>query len=234
MENKDAGQIETRSVQAGVLQAYLARPGEGENLPAVIIIHEIFGLNDNMRDIARRFANEGYIALAVDLYSQGQRAWCIARVVLGLMQNPLNNFSMYNLDGAVKYLQAQPGVASEQIGVIGFCLGGGYALAFAVHSSEVRAASIFYGANPRPLSSLVKACPIAASYGEKDPVFSKAGKKLEETMRQFDLPVDMKIYPDAGHSFFNDTLKTYRPEAAADAWQRTLSWFQQYLPTTKG
>ena len=230
MENETAAQIETRPVQAGALQAYLARPKEGQNLPGVIIIHEIFGLNDNIRDIARRFANEGYVALAVDMFSEGNRALCIARVIIGMIKNPLTSFSMHSLDGAVKFLKEQPGIAADQLGVIGFCMGGSFALAFAVHSDEVRAASVFYGRNPAPLSTLVDACPVVGSYGEKDGMFSKAGRKLEATMQELKRPVDVKIYPNAGHSFFNDTLKTYRPEAAADAWQRTLAWFREYLP----
>ncbi len=227
MATQTTPDIETRPVQAGNLQAFLARPTEGENLPAVIIIHEIFGLNDNIRDIARRFARAGYVALAVDLFSQGNRALCTARVIMGLIGNPLKNFSMGNLDGVARFLQQQPGVAPEELGVIGFCMGGGYALAFAVHSDQPRAASIFYGANPKPLSALVDACPVVGSYGGKDPIFSRAGKKLEETLKQYQVPADIKIYPNANHSFFNQNKP---PADAEDAWQRTINWFEKYLP----
>lgn len=222
--------IETSNVQAGPLQAYLARPAGGENLPAVIIIHEIFGLNDNIRDIARRFAREGYIALAVDLFSHGNKALCMLRVTFDLLKNPLQSLSMSDLDSSVKLLKEQPGVAPEQIGVIGFCMGGGYALAFAVHNQELRAASIFYGLNPKPLESVERACPVLGSYGEKDRYFSNQGRWLEKTMQKFGRPVDVKIYPNATHSFFNDQFRNYNPEAAADGWQRTLEWFRKYLP----
>ncbi len=222
--------IEASHVQAGPLNAYLARPAAGENLPAVIIIHEIFGLNENIRDIARRFARQGYIALAVDLFSHGNKTLCMLRVTFDMMRNPLKSLSMSDLDSSVKLLKEQPGVAPEQIGVIGFCLGGGYALAFAVHNQELRAASIFYGRNPGPLESVARACPMLGSYGEKDRYFSRQGRWLQSTMEKYGRPVDVKIYPDAGHSFFNDTMKTYNPEAAADAWKRTLEWFRTYLP----
>lgn len=230
MPETEPRQIEASHVQAGPLNAYLARPREGENLPAVIIIHEIYGLNDNIRDIARRFAREGYIALAVDLFSHGNRAMCLLRVTFDMIKNPLTSLSMSDLDSSVKLLKEQPGVNPEQIGVIGFCMGGGYALAFAVHNQEVRAASIFYGRNPGPVESVERACPVLGSYGEKDKMFSKQGRILEQTMKKFGRPVDVKIYPDATHSFFNDTSRNHNPTAAADAWQRTLDWFRQYLP----
>lgn len=222
--------IEASHVQVGPLNAYLVRPAEGENLPAVIIIHEIFGLNDNIRDIARRFAREGYIALAVDLFSHGNKALCMLRVTFDMMKNPLKSLSMADLDSSVKLLKEQPGADPEQIGVIGFCMGGSYALAFAVHNQELRAASIFYGRNPGPLESVERACPVLGSYGAKDRFFSSQGRKLEQTMQKFGRPVDVKIYPNASHSFFNDTRKSYEPEAAADSWKRTLEWFHKYLP----
>ena len=231
VESNTERPIRAEHVQAGNLHSYLARPTEGENLPAVLIIHEIFGLNDNIRDIARRFAREGYAALAVDLYSRSTpRALCITRVVFNLMRDPLGSFSVYDMDGAIKFLQEQPGVDREQVGVIGFCMGGGFALAMAVHNQEVRAASVFYGRNPNPITALEKACPVVGSYGANDPIFSKVGQKTEQVMKGFGRPVDVKIYPGAGHSFFNDTGKAYRPEAAADSWQRTLGWFEEYLP----
>lgn len=222
--------IEASHVQAGPLKAYLAQPVGGENLPAVIIIHEIFGLNENIRDIARRFAREGYIALAVDLFSHGNKTLCMLRVTFDMIRNPLKSLSMSDLDSSVALLKEQPGVAQEQIGVIGFCMGGGYALAFAVHNQELRAASIFYGRTPNPLESVTRACPTMGSYGEKDRFFSKQAVALKETMEKAGRPVDVKIYPNAGHSFFNDTRSSYNPEAAADAWKRTLDWFHTYLP----
>ena len=225
-----ARSIWPENVQVGALEGYLARPAEGENLPALIVIHEIFGLNDDIRDIANRFAAEGYVALAVDLFSHGNRAACVMRVVINMIRNPLQSFSMYDLDEAVKFLKVQPGVAPDQIGVIGFCMGGSYAMALAVHNQEVKAASIFYGQNPKPITELEKACPIVGSYGENDKMFSKQGRQLEQVMQQYGKPVDVKIYPNAGHSFFNKNRLFHRPEAAADAWQRTLSWFHQYLP----
>ncbi len=231
LEESTRPEITARNVQTGPIQAYFARPTQGENLPGVIIIHEIFGLNDNIRDIAQRFAEAGYAALAVDLFSHGSnRALCITRVILGMLRNPLKSFSMYDLDAAMRFLKSQPEIASEQIGLIGFCLGGGFALAFAVHSDEVRAASVFYGLPPKPLNTLQEACPIVASYGADDKFVTRRGEKAVEALRQYGRPVDFKVYEGAGHSFFNDRAKTYRPNAAADAWERTLAWFKEYLP----
>jgi carboxymethylenebutenolidase len=224
-------ELVTAQVKAGEYEAYLARPANGENLPGVIIIHEIFGLNENIRDIARRFARENYVALAVDLYSLGRnRQLCIFKTTVDMMTNILKSSHMDKLDDAFRFLQKQPQVNGQRIGIIGFCMGGGYSLAFAVHNEELKAASIFYGANPKPLNSVARACAIVGNYGEKDRFFVGQARKLEEALTHYQRPHDIKIYPNAGHSFFNDTMKTYAPEAAADSWQRTLKFFSEHLP----
>lgn len=219
----------TQNVQAGEYEAYLAYPAEGKNLPGVIIIHEIFGLNDNIRSIARRFAENGYVGLAVDLFSKdSSRRLCIVKTVTGMMLNVRKTSHMGALDGAVNFLQAQPSVEASRIGIIGFCMGGGYALAFATHNHELKAASIFYGTNPKPLNSVAEACPIVGSYPEKD-FTTGAAKKLEQELTTFQRSHDIKIYPGAKHSFFNDTSKAYNQEAAEDAWQRTMSFFKEHV-----
>ncbi len=234
VENTIQKPVKTAEVQAGKLKAYLAQPDDpnqtGEKRPAVIVIHEIFGLNEDIREIARRFAGEGYAALAVDLYSSGNiRAICILKLVYGILRNPLKSFAMNDLDQAITFLNAQSDIDTSQLGVIGFCMGGSFALALAVHNQQVRGASIFYGRLPAPTSTLEKACPTLGSYGADDKFFLKQAHQLEEVMKQYNRPVDVKIYPGAGHSFFNKG-KAHRPEAAADAWQRTLGWFREYLP----
>jgi carboxymethylenebutenolidase len=210
--------------------AYLARPESGENMPGVIVIHEIFGLNANIKDIARRFAAEGYAALALDLYSNGKiRQLCIFKTVAGMLLNARKTVHMGQMEQAVDWLKTQPGVSREKVGVIGFCMGGGYALAFAVESQQLKACSTFYGFSPRPLETIKQSCPVAASYGGQDKMFTKQGLKLEQKLKEYGIPYDVKVYPDANHAFFNDTWRNYNPEAAADSWQRTLKFFSQHL-----
>lgn len=223
-------ELVTENVKAGDYDAYLARPTQGENLPCVIVLHEVFGLNDNIRSIARRFANEGYVALAVDMFSkESNRTFCLMKTLVGGLLNSLKTSHMKGLDGAVSFLQAHPQVNSEQVGIIGFCMGGGYALAFAIHSQKVKASSVFYGANPRPLGAAIEACPIVGSYPDKD-FTTGAGRKLDVLLTEHNRPHDIKIYPNTSHSFFNDQAKPYNPAAAADSWQRTLDFFRTHLP----
>jgi carboxymethylenebutenolidase len=211
------------------LTAYLARPAGGGVLPAVVVIHEVFGLNDNIRDIARRFADEGYIALAVDLFSgEENRKLCILRLMSALALRPLKNKGLSDLRRSIDWLQRRPEVDANRVGAIGFCMGGGYALALACVESDLRASSAFYCINPRPLSALKRACPIVGSYPEDD-WSARSGRKLDAALDRYNIPHNVKIYPDAGHSFFNDTLDSYRPDAAADAWQRTLAFFGQHM-----
>lgn len=222
--------IITENIKAGEYQAYLAYPAEGAMLPGVIIIHEIFGLNDNIRSIARRFAEAGYVGLAVDLYSKSNpRPFCVFTTAMGVFTNALKTGHMHGLDEVMRYLQGLSQVDPNQIGAIGFCMGGGYALAFAIHNQELKASSIFYAANPKPLNVVARACPIVGSYPDKD-FTTKLGQKLDETLTMYQRPHNIKIYPNTLHSFFNDQSKSYNPDAAEDAWKRTMEFFQEYLP----
>jgi carboxymethylenebutenolidase len=197
----------------------------------VVIIHEILGLNDNIRDIARRFVQEGYLALAVDLFSTANRVICMARVFHGMLLRPLENGIVGDLQAALAFLGARPEVDRARLGAIGFCMGGGYALQLACVSSGLRAASVFYGMNPRPLEAVTRACPIAGSYPERD-FTANAARRFEPILERARVAHDIKIYPGARHSFFSDQSPTYQAEAAHDAWQRTLAFFNTHLQST--
>ena len=127
------------------MRAFLAIPAVSGPFPGVVIIHEILGLNDNIRDIAGRFASSGYAALAVDLFSSANRAICMARIFHGLLIRPLNNGVVADLQAALDYLGAFPEVDRTRLGAIGFCMGGSYALQLACTVDGLRAASVFYG-----------------------------------------------------------------------------------------
>src|SRR5262245_14481071 len=128
------------------MDAFLAFPSATSGtVPGVLVIHEAFGLNDNIRDVARRFARTGYAALAIDLFSGGNRAICLARAFSGIMLRPLANGTINELQAAIRALGQRDEVDAGRIGVIGFCMGGSYALQLACVGDSVRAASAFYG-----------------------------------------------------------------------------------------
>lgn len=208
--------------------AYLARPDGDEPFPGVIVIHEIYGLNENIKDIARRFASAGYVALAIDLFAERNKVFCMFRVIGEQLFSPLDNGSIHELKAALGYLGSQPGVDSSRIGAVGYCLGGGLAIAWSCTDDRLHAIAPYYGSNPRPLDATARACPVVGSYPEKD-FTASAGKKLEAVLARANVPHDIKIYPDSRHSFFNDQGKSYNVDAAKDSWERVLSFFQEHM-----
>lgn len=210
------------------VQGYLARPeGEGP-FPGVIVIHEIFGLNENVRDVARRFADVGYAALAVDLFSGRNRTVCMFRFMGQLLLKSLNNESLNDLKASLTYLTEQPGVDGSRVGAIGFCMGGGFAIAWACTDERLKVVAPFYAANPRPLDAIKRACPVVGSYPDKD-FTTPQSQKLEQALEQYNIPHDIKIYSGTQHSFFNDQGRVYNAEASSDAWQRMMTFFEAQI-----
>ena len=211
-------------------KAYYARPAGDGPFPGVVVIHEIFGLNENMQDISRRFAREGYAALAVDLFAGRNRALCMFRFMSYQLLSPLQNGVQRELQAALSYLGARPEVNADRLGAAGFCLGGSFVIAWACRDSRLKAIAPFYGANPRPLEAVSRACPVVGSYPGQD--FTAAqGRKLDAALTRHDIPHDIKIYPGARHAFFNDQLSAYDPAAAADSWERVVAFFGERLAT---
>jgi carboxymethylenebutenolidase len=212
----------------GWMESLLVKPeGEGP-FPGLVVIHEIFGLNDNIRGIAGRFAEQGYAALAVDLFSNRSRALCMVQLIQGMLFRPLNNAMLSDLQSAFAFLQKQPGVDPNRIGAVGFCMGGGYALQLAVTAKGMKVASVFYGAAPKPLEAFTRSCPIVGSYPEKDYTVQGA-RQLDAVLEKHGVPHDIKFYENTQHSFFNQQRTPFEVEAAKDAWQRMLSFFREHL-----
>jgi carboxymethylenebutenolidase len=210
------------------LAGYLARPEGDGPFPAVVVIHEIFGLNDNMRDIAGRFAEQGYIALAVDLFAGRNRAVCMFRFFAGILLNSLDHSGIRDLKAALTFLAQQPGVDGARLGAIGFCMGGSFAIAWACADDRLKAIAPYYGMNPRPLAAVARACPVVGSY--PDPDFTTAhGRRLDAELDTYNIPHDIKIYPGARHSFFNDQGNHHDPAASADSWRRVLAFFDEHI-----
>ena len=212
-------------------EGYLARPEGDGPFPAVVVIHEIYGLNENIKDIARRFAAKGYVALAVDLFAGRNRTVCMMRFMGQLMLNPLKNGSIENLKDALTFLAGQPGVDAERLGAVGYCMGGSFAIAWACNDNRLKAIAPYYAMNPRPLAAVERMCPVVGSYPGKD-FTTSAGQKLDVELDRYNIPHDIKIYPAAQHSFFNDQGSKYEEAAAHDSWERVLSFFEEHINTS--
>jgi carboxymethylenebutenolidase len=210
---------------------YLAQPaGEGP-FPAILVCHENRGLTDHIKDVTRRVAKAGYVGLAVDLLSsQGGTAQVTdAEAIPGVLSNtPPDELAGYFLSG-ITYLQAQPFIIPDQLGMTGFCFGGGMTWLVATKAPELKAAVPFYGPNP-PLEAVpaIEAA-VLAIYGGTDERINAGIPAIEAAMQEHGKVFEKVIYEGAGHAFHNDTGARYNADAAADAWARTLAWFEQYV-----
>ncbi len=214
------------------IDAFLARPLSPGPYPAVVIIHEWWGVNDHMKDIAQRFVREEFVALVPDLYTRmGNKVTKDAQEAAKLMESLQSQQVLKDLNGATRYIKQQPFVDPEKVGVVGFCMGGTFALMMAAHNSDVKASAAFYGQVP-PIDSLkYLVAPVLYIYGEQDGWITKAEvARLEQGLKQFGRPGEVRRYPTAGHAFFNDTRpEAYKPAEAQDAWQRVLMFLSTRL-----
>ncbi len=222
--------MKTRETDRGTLKGggYVALPDGNGPHPGVVVIHEAHGLNDNIKDICHRFAGSGYAALAVDLFADRNRALCMARYMAGMLRGSVNRAGIGDLKAALTHLAAMPEVDPQRIGAIGFCMGGGFAIAWACTDSRLKAIAPFYGANPRPLEVVKRLCPVVGSYPERD-FTANAGRNLDRALTRHGIEHDIKIYPETRHFFFNDQNGAYDKDAAADAWQRVLRFFGERI-----
>jgi len=187
-------------------------------------------LTEHIQDVTRRLAKAGYVALAVDLLSrQGGTASLSSDEIPGLLGNiSPDQFSQDFLD-SWRYLQGQDFAQSDRVGMVGFCLGGGVTWSVATRMPELKAAVPFYGPPP-PVEDVPNInAAVLAIYGGLDDRINQSIPAIEEAMQQNNKVYEKVIYPDADHAFHNDTGTRYNPEAAADAWQRTLGWFEDYV-----
>jgi carboxymethylenebutenolidase len=222
--------MQTREISTSELKGggYLALPtGDGLH-PGVVVIHEAYGLNDNIKDITRRFADAGYAGLAVDLFTDRNRAVCMTRYMAGVLMGSVNRYGIDDLKSGLTFLAKLPEVDAQRLGAIGFCMGGGFAIAWACTDSRLKAIAPFYASNPRPLDVVSRLCPVVGSYPEKD-FTARSGRALDDSLSRHGIAHDIKIYPDARHSFFNDTRPSYNKEAAEDSLRRVLEFFGERL-----
>lgn len=212
---------------------YLSRPKAGGRHPGVIVIHENRGLTDHIQDVARRFGKEGYAALATDLLSRAGGTASLAtgddsRAALGrLTQEGVDR----DLRATFDYLRGLDFVRGDRVGVVGFCWGGANALRMATQVRELAAAVPFYGRNPSPLDLVERiGCPLLLIYAEDDTFIMPGVPALEAALKKYGKAYEVKIYPGAQHGFHNDAeAARYHPDAARDAWARTLAFLNRHL-----
>lgn len=216
------------------LSAYFALPPGTGKVPGVVIVHEAYGLTDNIRSIARRFAESGYAALAVDLFAGRSQVVCMFRFFGSMFfGDALNHSGIRDLKAALTWLEQHASVDSARIGAVGFCLGGNFVISWACTDQRLNVVAPFYGINPRPLEAVARACPVVGSYPEND--FTRGhGEKLNAALDAHKIPHDVKIYPATGHSFFNKPRDASETAAAEDAWQRVMRFFEQHIGTRSG
>ncbi len=209
---------------------YLALPGSAGRHPAIIVIHEWWGLNDWVKAQARKFAEQGYVALAVDLYrgkSSSDRDEAHE-----LMRGMPQDRAIRDLKAAFAYLAARPDVKKDKIGSIGWCMGGGLSLQLATHEPQLAACVVNYGAMPTELAEIQKiGAPVLGNFGAEDHgIPPESVQTFEKAMKAANKTIDVKIYQGAGHAFQNPNNQSgYRAEATRDAWARTLGFFTKTL-----
>ena len=218
----------TFTVGSRTLRAELACPQGQGPFPGVVVIHEAFGLNSNIREVTERLAAEGYVALAVDLFRGQNQVVCMARFMGGMLLNSLAHSGITELKGALDLLAARDDVNPEQLGAVGYCMGGSFALALACTDRRLKAIAPYYAMNPRPLGAAERLCPVVGSYPGHD-FTTRAAERLEAELARHSIPHDIKAYEGARHSFNNTQSPTYDPAASADAWARTLAFFEEHL-----
>ncbi len=224
----------------GPMPAYLADPEvvAGERTPGVLVIHDVFGMSDDLRRQADWLASEGYLALAPDFFHFGSKPACIRSVFRDLKERGGRSFA--EAEAARTWL-AEHQSSNGRVGVIGFCMGGGFALLLAP-GHDFKAASVNYGQVPPDADDfLAQACPVVGSFGGRDRALRGAARRLEGALERAGVPHDVKEYPDAGHGFMNGHNSVlmrvagvlfgvgYHEASATDARRRIVEFFDAYL-----
>jgi carboxymethylenebutenolidase len=210
------------------IAGYMARPRAAGMHPGIIVIHENQGLLPHFKDVTRRFAKEGFAALAVDLASR----------IGYTKENPNENSALTrtppedhvaDMMASLTYLKAQPNVRASALGVTGYCFGGGMTFELAIASPEIKAAVPYYG-TVRLMDQLANTrAAILGVYGQDDARVTAQSTEVEQRLRAAGKTVEIKVYLGAGHAFFNEDKPAYNEAAAKDAWNQTLAWFRRHL-----
>lgn len=212
------------------LSAYMARPEAEGPSPALILIHEWWGLNEQVKGEARKFAEQGFVALAPDLYHGSVTG--DPSMAHELMRGMPQDRAVRDLKAAFAFLAARTDVKKEKIGSVGWCMGGGLSLQLAVNEPQLAASVVYYGAMPTSAEDIQKIhAPVLGNFGGEDRgIKVEAVQAFEKAMKAASKSADLKVYPGAGHGFQNANNKlSYHQNAAEDSWKRTLVFLNRTL-----
>ncbi len=223
------GKMVNFSSNGGTGSGYLAIPDKGTG-PGVLVIQEWWGLVDHIKDVCDRFANEGYVALAPDLY-HGKTTRSPDEAGKLMMAMRIDEAEK-DLRGAIKFLINHEASTADKVGTVGFCMGGALSLYAATKNPQVGACVVFYGGHPNVKPDLANLqAPMLGIYAERDgSVTPESVRELERQLKALGKSVEVHIYPGVDHAFFNDQrADVYNAKAAADAWRRTIEFFAKHL-----
>jgi len=224
-----AGKMVEFPSNGSTASGYLSKPEAGKG-PGVIVIQEWWGLVDHIKDVADRFAREGFVALAVDMY-QGKIAKSPDEA--GKLFMALNiDHAEKDLRGAIKFVVSQKETVGEKVGTVGFCMGGQLSLYAACANANVGACVNFYGIHPNVHPNIAGLqAPVLGFFAEKDgSVTPEAARKLEARLKGAGKQTEFHIYPGVSHAFFNDTrAEVYNKVYAKESWERLLRFFREHL-----
>ncbi|WP_243076724.1 dienelactone hydrolase family protein [Microbacterium sp. SS28] len=242
--------VTLQDAAAAPFPVYVARP-EDEPIGGLVLIHEIWGLVDHIRDVADRFAEEGWLVAAPDILSSAGVEPHLGAELFALMNDPdeevrtaaqprlrdalssmrapeYADWALGALRAVVDWLEAQPGV-EDRLAVTGFCFGGTYSFALAAADGRIRAAIPFYGTAPAPEVIRRIESPILGLYGSEDRALIDALPGVRQAMADADVEFEAVVYPGAEHAFFNDTGRRYSPAHSMEAWARALDFLDEHV-----
>jgi carboxymethylenebutenolidase len=226
-----------------LIPIYEARPAAGGSYPVVLIVPEVWGMHEHIKDVARRFAKEGFLGITFEPYARegGVLQLPDQQAVMKVANSVPDDRVMGDLEALVRYVKNHPAANPAQVGVTGFCRGGLYTLLFAARSRDVKAAAPWYGqlkpaklpgirtVGPLDVAAQISA-PVLGLYGEADQGIPSADvKEMEATLKAAGKSAEFVLYPGAPHAFHADYRPSYRPEAAKDAWTRCVAFFRAKL-----
>jgi len=230
--------VQTENIEvpaSGGMTCFLARPKDAARAPAVLVIQEAFGVNGHIQDVTRRVAAEGYVALAPDLYWRAGKQRTVPYDQIGeaiaLMQGVSDQDIVADVGNAIAYLERQPFVRADRIGITGFCMGGRVAYLAACELPEkIKAAAPFYGGGI-PIDKTAKLrSPVLAFFGEKDAFIPlDSVEQLKAELKRTGKQAEVVVYPGADHGFFCDERASYQAEAARGSWDRLKRFFATHL-----
>ena len=223
-----SGEMVSFQSNGGTANGYLSVPASGPG-PGLIVIQEWWGLVPHIKDVCDRFAAEGYVALAPDLY-HGESTKSPDEAGKLMMALRIDEAEK-DLRGAIGYLLNHEATSGQKVGTVGFCMGGALSLYAASKNPQVTACVVFYGIHPNVKPDLANLqAPVLGIYAELDGyVTPSVVHELEAKLKEHGKSAEMHIYPGLDHGFFNDTREVYNEAAAKDAWSRVLGFYREHL-----